>query len=158
MNFTLIAYRQNHTDYYRNCRMGSSSSDFAIRVFQSLEEAALAGAEYRLKDDERGNDYAEWELSLLVDGADEEAWWTDEREYEPESPFEMFARLVKESHGSALIARAEAARLASEKENARKAAKEAEEARVAEVALEKADRARLRELMSMYPEELRHED
>lgn len=94
---------------------------------------------------------------LLVEGADEEAWWSPDRDYEPENPFETFTRLVAERHDDAVKARAEAARLKSAKESALKMERDKETARLAAIEEEREERSRLRELISKYPDEARHE-
>lgn len=71
--FTLIAYRSNHEHYYGNDYDCSSNSDFEIKESKSLDEIVKECINYNFNEKSAyySNAYAEWELTLLIDGRQE---------------------------------------------------------------------------------------
>lgn len=70
--YTLIAYRENGSDYCRGCHMGSSDSDFGMEFAEDLTQLKSQYAEYLKMDVDGEDDRALqlWELTVLVDGKD----------------------------------------------------------------------------------------
>jgi len=75
MNITIIAYRPNHADYCRGCRMGSSDSELEVSYIEYktdtedlITEMAEILSEYYYEDMSRDLDYAPYEITILHDG------------------------------------------------------------------------------------------
>lgn len=94
--YTIAAYRPNSHYSRRQCVMGTSESDFELHVCQTFDEAVEIGASYLMKDADRDEAYAEWELNFLVDGMDENAWWGTDPDYVSETTWDTFDRLARE--------------------------------------------------------------
>jgi hypothetical protein len=148
--YTIVAYRQNSHYSRRQCVMGSSASDFEMHFCDGFEEAVAIGAAYRVKDADRDEAYAEWDVHLLVDGMDEGAWWRTDPDYVQETTWDVFERLTKEN-GAAVLRERE--RL---KEEADLAAKHERDRISAEAALverrltEERERAEMKRLVEKY--------
>jgi hypothetical protein len=148
--YTIVAYRQNSHYSRRQCVMGSSSSDFEMHFCDGFEEAVAIGAAYRVKDGDRDEAYAEWEVHLLVDGMDEDAWWRTDPEYVPDTTWDAFERLTKEKCAADLRERA---RRKEETDLAEKLERErlsAEAALVERRVAEERERAELKRLTEKY--------
>lgn len=71
MNITIIAYRPDHTDVCRGCRMGSTESDMQYGVFDNFQEAAEFWAGFIADNEVRDiYEYSEYELSFVINGVD----------------------------------------------------------------------------------------
>jgi hypothetical protein len=148
--YTIVAYRENSHYSRRQCIMGSSPSDFEMHFCDSFEEAVAVGAGYRVKDADRDEAYAEWDVRLLVDGMDEDAWWRTDPDYVQETTWDLFARLTKEN-GAAVLRERE--RLKEEADLAAKIERDrisAEAALVERRLTEERERAELKRLFEKY--------
>lgn len=140
--YTVVAYRPDGVDTCRGCVMDRSSSDFELRCFQDLTEAARWQAD-KLMDSPSGREYCSWEFTLLVDGMDDNGWWEvygDSDREEP--PFDQYRRLVDEAWAARKKAKEEQARLAQEAAEREAALKRERDAQAKE-ARERAELARL---------------
>lgn len=149
-NYTIVAYRPNHVDLCRNCVVGTTNSEIEFGFFSDLFAAAVHAAGYTKRPEEADSSYADWEITLLVDGLDENQWWSDrdwlEVEYDPFDDFRsMHAKAVQEVEAR----RIEADRIRKEKEAERKRKEAAKAAQLKE----EAEREQLRVLKGKYPDE-----
>lgn len=71
--FTLIAYRPDYDEYHGGYRDGGSCSDLEIKQCNSLDEIIKHGVDFyfKEKDEQYNGYYAEWQLTLLIDGRQE---------------------------------------------------------------------------------------
>jgi len=74
--YTVLAYRENSLDSCRGCVIERSDSAFDFGCFQNIEDAAAYWAQKRRENHTSEQRFAEWQLTLLVDGLDENAWQT----------------------------------------------------------------------------------
>lgn len=148
--YTIVAYRPDSYYTRRQCVMGSSRSDFEMHFCDTFEDAVGIGSAYLVKDADRAEEYAEWEVHLLVDGMDEDAWWRTDPDYVPHTIWDEFKKLAAEKCAAELRDRAlkkEEAELSARLERERIAA----EAALAETRmLEDRERAELRRLTEKY--------
>lgn len=148
--YTIVAYRPNSHYSRRQCVMGTSPSDFELHFCDTFEEAVDVGASYLLKDADRDEEFADWELHLLVDGMDEDAWWRTDPDYVRDTIWDQFARLSKEKCQADLRERASRK---AEEELAKRQEHErisAEAAAVEQRLTEERERAELRRLTEKY--------
>ena len=122
MNIVIIAYRPDHTDYYRGCNMGSTESDMQYYVADSYQEGAEFLAEYMAKNKIRDiYEYAEYEFSYIINGIDERDWEQGE-EVDTHRRMHMLAlkkaEVIVDQHNKDVAEKkAEAARLQEEETN-----------------------------------------
>ncbi len=72
MRFTVVCYRPDGSDYCRGCLMSTSSSRFELFEAETVDAAGADIAKKRFADldPERGLAVCDWELTLLIDGAE----------------------------------------------------------------------------------------
>lgn len=119
MNITIVAYRPDHTDYCRGCRMGSTESDMECQTFDTTREATEFLAKYMAKNKIRDiYEYAEYDFTFVVNGLDEMDWEPDSVEQNIQR--RIFVAAIRQSDEIAT------------KYEEDKAAKEAEDKRIKE--------------------------
>jgi hypothetical protein len=72
--YTVIAYRPDGIDTCRGNVMDRSSSELDVRCFQDLDGAVKFWAEKQYDSTVSERHFCSWELSLLVDGMDDNLW------------------------------------------------------------------------------------
>lgn len=149
-NYTIIAYRPNGVDTCRGCVMGTTGSEIETGFFQDALEAATFAVGFEDRPHEADPSYSAWEITLLVDGLDENAWWADKDWREEElDPFDEFRSL----HAKAIEAVAEMRRQEKKRKDEADAEQRRRQALAAAKAKEESERAQLRSLMEKYSDE-----
>jgi len=142
--YTLVSYRSDGADYCRGCLMASSSSDFKLEVFTTADEAAALWAKKMKLDRDRERHYADWDVTLLIDGRRQNDWADDQDDDDPQ--FEQIETLAKAYLQKLCDDEAEVKRKAAEAA----AVAAAEKQRLAAIAKEDSERKRLVELLDKY--------
>jgi hypothetical protein len=136
--YTVVAYRPNNNHYGDR-----THSEFELNSFEEGETKRVAEQlnVYRKRDRDDGNEYASWEVTLLVDGYEKD-WWTGNEELDKAREelfdkirvlaYELWDEALEEAHAAKLKAEEEAKRLADAQ--ALVAAKEKEKRERAELA------------------------
>lgn len=119
--YTLVCYRPNGIDSHRGCVMGRTNSDHEIASFRSEEETAGFWAAVKMRDFGRSLETSSWDVTLLIDGFDENSvpqdlWETYEEKFDgipvmAEASFEQ----LKHAAAEAAREKMEAGDLAAEK-------------------------------------------
>ena len=150
-NYTIIAYRPNGVDTCRGCVMGTTGSELETGFFKDVLEAATFAAGFENRPEEADLSYSAWEVTLLIDGLDENGWWEDKdwRE-EVQDPFDDFRSL----RSKAIEAVAEKRRQERKRQQDIEAEKRRRQAVAAAKAAEDAERLQLRALKEKYPNEV----
>lgn len=116
--YTLVAYRPNGYESFRNCITARSDSAFELVVCDSPEHAAMEWAKKMYADRRSPPEESGWEITLLVNGQDESAFDSDELNDDVPCPFEAIQGLAKTKLGELLDADAARERLRKEHEAA----------------------------------------
>lgn len=141
MRYTVICYRPDGVDTCMGCTMETSSSEFEIHVEKSVDAAGLRMAEKQFKnqDENRGLAVQDWELTLLIDGA----------EHDHDDPAAEEARdlvdAAAHTHLQRLISEAEERKRAEQERLERTAAEALREKNAAKERHERAEFERLRQ-------------
>lgn len=139
--YTVVCYRGNGADYCRGCLMDSSDSAHEIFFCANEEEAAQVFAGKRLLDRNSGREVCDWEITVLVDGLDEQ-----HSEYEENSAFDRIATLAQVELDRLIAAENAAAEAKRIEEERRKAQAKAQ----AIIDAEQRDRETYERLRSKY--------
>ena len=138
MNITIIAYRPDHTDYCRGCRMGSTESDMECGTFNTTYNATEFLAKYMAENLIRDiYEYAAYDFTYVVNGL-------DERDWEPNSIEQNIQRRI-------YVAATIQAEVIATKYKEDKIAKEAEDKRIKEEETKQRELKQLAELQEKHP-------
>jgi len=162
MNFskiTILAYRPSYNDYCRNCLMTSTDSDLEIYHAVDFNDAVKVYAQYLYMNKVREREFAPWELTLFLDGKDDDFY--DENDPEPRYTVEKDHKnqesevSVNATYGEHLLSIRDAALILVDERLAEKVKSEKEKAARKEKAelleQKKKDLEELRRLQGLYP-------